>query len=463
MNFIEQTIGFRVSIACKFSFLIVSLWVLGSCSPSNNNSSTSTRKDSAADLDQEIDPSTNDEQNQPQVDPQFIPRPKVSRFSLDDQKFNVVRLAVGLQSFVGSQTPVLSYKLPRDADYVEILRCEHNTILSGGVNPISLADLELSGLSEFEKGQLYRSSDYFKIAEDSNSCELVSDGHLGEAFLDSFSPSGDHRYLVRSCVTPTRLEDRDKLSGRNCSRRVAISDELTHTNTRKDKELEALRLSNIFAAKIDSTTSAMLALAEAINVEIEECYERNRQRVIDKKIRDAWITIASAVIEVGIEIVTVDPGDLNKLRYYLSLKGGKGGWGIQSTVDKLQILGAVQGFLLADTFQKILGSSHDMIRTCARYERLEKEYGIMEYQLLDYGFQYQLWLAVANLARAGQLVVDGVPIDIPVVEDSREYTPPPVSTDDEEENPDGEANPEDDEESPEDEVGEPDADESEEA
>ena len=439
----RQLIGYIVSACYRIFLLFVSIWSFGACSPTNSNSTSSTRQDSASERKDGTELS--EEPQQPAVDPLYVTREKVSRFSLDDERFNVVRLAVGFQTFMTSQSPVVSYKLPRDSDYVEILRCRHDAVLNAGPDPISLVDLELSGLSEFEKGQLYRSNDYFKAAEDSNSCELITDGHLGESFIDSFSPSGTFRYLVRSCVTPTRLVDTEKLSSRNCSRRVAISSEVTHTNTRKEKEQDAFKMTSIYAAKIDATTTAMRALADEANDALTECEERNRQRIIDKKIRDAWITIGSAIIEVGIELVTVDPGDVSRLRYYFW--GKRGGWGIQSTVDRMQLLGALQGYLLADTFIKLAGSAHDMPRSCTRYKRLIDEYGILQVSLTDFGFQYAYYFEVADLARKGQLVVDGEPVTIPTVDDIRlfdestDLPPPPESTDDAEggDNPEGEA------------------------
>ena len=419
-----------------FFFLVA--WAIGACSPTNSADQSTPKQDNNNLVGESTgdDGASSDEQTPPAVDSLHVAREKVSRFSLDDEKFNVVRLAVGFQTFTSSQSPVVSYKLPRDADYVEIIRCRHDTVLNAGADPVNLVDLELSGLSEFDKGQLYRSNDYFKAAEDSNGCELVTDGHLGEAFIDSFSPSGTFRYLIRSCVTPKRLVDTEKLSARNCSRRVAISSEVLHTNTRKAKEQDALKMTSIYAAKIDATTTAMRALSEEAIDALTECEERNRQRIIDKKIRDAWITIAAAIIEVGVELVTVDTDGVSKARYYFW--GKRGGWGIQSTIDRMQLLGALQGYLLAETFINLASSSHDMPRTCTRYLRLIDEYEILQHTLTDYGLQYAFYFEVADLARKGQLVVDGEPVTVPSVDDirlfdeSKDLPPPPESTDDEE-------------------------------
>ena len=441
------------------------MWFAFACSPTNSRETSTARQQSGEQSN--LGETPNEEETgpeQPVVDKRFVPVEKVSRFSLDDEKFNVVRLAIGLQTFLESQSPVVTYKLPRDADYVEILRCKHDTILNAGATPVSLVDLELSGLSEFQKGQLYRSNDYFRAGEDSNSCELITDGHLGESFIDSFSPSGSYRYLVRACVTPKRLVDTEKLTKRNCSKRVAISSELVYTNERKAKEQKYLRLASAFASRIDATTSAMRALAEEGNRSLEECMERNRQRIIDKTIRDAWITMASAVIEVGFELYTVKAtskdGSLLK-HYFGGRKTGKGQLSIGRNMDRMQLLGASQGVLLADTFIKLAGSSHDMPRSCAEHDRLLDEYFILETTLVDLGFEYHYYSIAADFARQGQEVAGGVQLHIPQVDFSqpRDFVdayfegygeqappPPPESTDeDEEEGNEEDADDEDDE------------------
>lgn len=429
--------------------------MFGACSPTNSRDASSA-KQGGADEPIGLGSDSGSTQEQPEIDQRFVPLEKVSSFDLDDQKFSVVALAIGSKTFMNSESSVVIYKLPRDADYVEILRCKHDTILSGGVNPISLVELEISGLSDSEKAQAYRQNNYFRVAEDSKGCELVTDGHLGENFIDSFSPSGAFRYLVRSCVAPGRLIDKERLTSRNCSLRVAISSEVNYTNARKAKEQQALKLTSVYAARIDATTTAMRAIAEDGNEALEECMERNRQRIIDKTIRDAWITMASAVVEVGIELVTISPGPsaggkTSKLQYYTAGRrsGDAGQLSFSRNLDRLQLLGATQGYLLSDTFIKLFGSSHDMERSCARHDRLINDYFILENSLIDYAFQFHHYMEVARLAQISQLVVDGVEVRVPSVEDYRNYEeeelpPPPESIDDEElESNDDEENEED--------------------
>ncbi|MCB9228467.1 MAG: hypothetical protein H6618_02560 [Deltaproteobacteria bacterium] len=348
-----------------------------------------------------------------------IIRPKVSAFAIDDNQFQIIQFTVGLQDFMSSETPVLSYKIPEAADYVEILRCHSET---NGLNAI--LDLELSNQSETQKSQEYRSKDYFVVSEADHSCELISAGHAQPDFADSFAPSGSYRYLIRACLSPDRLLHKEALSSRNCSRRVSISSELKNfINKRKEKEKSALRLATLYGTKIDNTTNAMRQRAESAIVVLEECEERNRQRLITQKIRDAWLTIISATIEVGFEFKSLEAGTAGAIARHYTFRGPSK---FQSFVDLMQLGGALQGFILADTFKKLSATSQDMVRTCATYKRLLDEYTILENSLGDYAYKYHYYYGLADQARQGQLIADGEDIQLPAVESARSFEDPPL-------------------------------------
>ena len=352
-----------------------------------------------------------------------ITRPKVSAFEIDDRKFSLIQLTVGIQTFMTSETPVISYKIPAMADYVEILRCRNNTPELSG-----LRDLELKYISEAAKAHEYRSRDYFAISEASRNCELITDGHAGADFFDNFAPSGSFVYLVRACISPKRLTQQEQLSSRNCSRRVGISTELNNfVNKRRRKEVQALKMTAVYGAKIDATTNTMQHLAGTANTVLEECSERNRQRLITKKIRDAWLTLFSAALEVGIELKTSNASENGGIIKHYNVFGRKGAAGKgEALFDLTQLLGATQGMIFADTFIKLSASSHDMTRTCATYKRLLDTYTIQANHLENYAFKYQYYLYLADLARTGQLVSSGQEVKIPAVEDIRIFEDLPV-------------------------------------
>jgi len=270
-------------------------------------------------------------------------RPKISAFRLDDPLFNLTQVSVGLQNLMFSESPVISYKIPEMADFVEILRCRKE---AGSLS--ELINVELSGRSESWRSHMYRSRDFFKYAEASQDCELLTDGHSRKDFVDTFAPSGSYRYLVRACVSPGRLSDKEQLSARNCSRRVGISSEFNNfVNKRKRDEQNALKLVATYGSRIDATTNAMQQLAASANEAINTCEDRNIQRTITKKIREGWLTIAAAVAEVSIEITQLNPVQRENLaRYYtLRLKGERGP---MAFTDIFQLIGATQGYSRPD-------------------------------------------------------------------------------------------------------------------
>lgn len=342
---------------------------------------------------------------------------KVSAFTLDDKKFSINQIAIGLQTYVKSQTPVVSYKVPEGADYVEILRCRNDAVLTTGSDPINLVDIELSGRSDAEKAHLYRSNDYFKAGEDNLQCELLTQGYVGKEFFDAFAPSGSFRYMIRACVTPSRLIDQEGFSRRNCSRRVGFSALLAdYKNSRQKKEQDSLRLASIYASKMGTSTATMKFLAEGANAAINECEEREHQRLVEKKVRDAWITIAASVIETSFEITTLR--STNKGLYGKLTKASKAK-GKVSFLDVAQLIGATQGATLSETFIQIAGSSHDMPRSCATYKKIIDNYLIMEEALGQYSFKYLYYMEIAEIAQLNNLAVGGEEVDIPQVDDPR--------------------------------------------
>ena len=177
-------------------------------------------------------------------------RPGVSAFELDDSDFLVRAISVGLQTYIGSQTPVLNYKLPSSADYAEILRCPSNTVILGVSSAVPLQDVELSGLSTAQKNQIYQTNDFFNAAINAG-CAQISLGTVVSSFYDSWAPTGSYRYVIRACVSPQRLLDTATLTTRNCSMQVGISAALTdYVNSRSDQQNTYLEKTNADSANL---------------------------------------------------------------------------------------------------------------------------------------------------------------------------------------------------------------------
>ena len=65
----------------------------------------------------------------------------ISVLDLDKPDLKVTGVTAGLVSFMNSQAPVVSYFLPKKADYIELIRCDCNTKLLGTTTDLENLDL----------------------------------------------------------------------------------------------------------------------------------------------------------------------------------------------------------------------------------------------------------------------------------------------------------------------------------
>lgn len=327
---------------------------------------------------------------------------RISRFRLDDRSFSVLKLAIGQQLFLESQSPVVAYKIPDVADYVEILRCQTNVILNAGTDTIKLTDIELSKFTPEQRDSFYRNNNFFAEAERQEECELVSTGTFREEFLDSWAPSGKYRWLVRACVSPNRLLDKEKLSTRNCSRRVAISSALQVSNNRKKKENSFLRKANQYSLEMEQIAQKMVWMGKEFNYALQFCEDFHHGEEIRKKKKEAIIILIATAIEVPLELATagravVDGKPVSFLKHYTNPK---------EIMDILQLMGALGGMTFVPILQALTFTSEDVPRTCPKTLNIEQQLAAATQELLIAGLRYGYYADRADIARKGQNALD---------------------------------------------------------
>ncbi len=328
--------------------------------------------------------------------------PQVSALSLDDLRFGIVGVAVGLQDFIASQAPTLSFQLPRDADYAEIMRCTNEVIISAGLNQVVLADVSISAMSEAEQASFYRRNDIFRGAAQNQGCLLVADALAQNTFVDLLAPSGDYRYILRACVNPARLTDSDKVSSRNCSLRVAVSSPLKgYVNARLEAQQKNLRLAQSAAGKLDQASIQMRQLASDANNSLDYCENVEHTRKVNKAVRDSWVTLTAAVVDstVAIKTLQLEPGQAGAVavyRYFTSVFSTKGGFKVGVFNDILQQVGSAQGFICSAALKQLASSSEDSERSCARYKGFTDQAQVVLEDLATAGISYQYYLLLAK-------------------------------------------------------------------
>lgn len=322
-------------------------------------------------------------------------RPKIAGIELEEKKFDISTFSIGTQDYVNSKILVLHYRLPQMADYVEIMRCPVHVDLYDSLNSVKLVDVRAGLKTEFETTSIFRSTDFFQIGS-GEGCIFVSTGHNKPPFQDTFAESGSYRYLIRPCISPSRLTSFGEGTGtaRNCSWRVSISDpERDYVNHSLEHEEKTELMIEQFKAEETVHSDAIMKIAEKAAREIDKCAVEERDRAARAAVKNAWIHLAASVVEVAIEIVTIrsqlkadgkagNAADIAK--YYKSLNPTH----IGSHFDKLQLLAAINGASFSQTFQDMFYSQHDMPRSCyAHYEALSLFDLSMQRLFLAYHFR----------------------------------------------------------------------------
>lgn len=271
-------------------------------------------------------------------------RDPVNPADLDSSLFYPLGLVVGLETYLDAKSPILSYAIPKQADYMEIIRCDNKTVIETGVESISIQNLSTSSLPQSQKDALYRGNDYFNLALINKDCTQLSLATTDATFSDTFAHSGNWFYLVHACVNPTRMMNVGQSSNRNCSRQVAISAPLLdYVNARDDKINNALEKENIATSSIMSISQKICESAEQYAKALDTCATTEQERAEAKKKRDALAQLIGSGIELGIAVLTMGPGVFGNIFHFMFLGGS---------------------FTFAVILKNIMSSAGDMARTC---------------------------------------------------------------------------------------------------
>ncbi len=402
----------------KILLIFLTIWA-GGCA----NQSANIRKKSKT-----SDQST-DNNAQPNPLPDDVPLALISAFDLDDSPFMAQQVVVGMEAFFDTSVPTLNWKLPKNADYVEILRCWTGVDFSAaGTSTLSPRDVTLGSMTLLEKTAYFRSHKIWDVAQKQEAkCTLISDGATGTNFADSFAPSTDRTspetmtffYLLRTCVNPSRLTDQDKLSSRNCSQQVAVTGDITDFKSKYTDELREARREDALAQNAVEVHAAEIRYESLATVAAyDHCADVEKQRAIDTAVRNAFIQVVAAMAEVVIELKsireTLEEGDSKGLKgilksYFGMTKSTAGVTGKATVVmNWSQLSMALEGYLFTGPLQSIFSVASSMPRTCyegyehsTKLQKLSDRLPYLTGQALFYKYRVSV-IEQGNAVLAGQ-------------------------------------------------------------
>lgn len=345
----------------------------------------------------------------------------VSALDLDTNKFLIKRLSVGMETYLQSQTPVLNFDRPADADYVEIMRCPHNIAIQGASDTIHLDNIELTSLPSTERDRLYRNNDFF-AAGIAAGCTQLTQGMSALSFYDSWASNGSFRYLLRACVAPERLTDTDKLSSRNCTREVAISSTVKdYVNTRTQKQRDYLAKATAAAADLLLATHAVTQKADEYACYIQWC--ECGSSTADKSIcqRDAkglpkscsggeqGKAVALAKKKAIVTLVAVSA----EILVSIPMMGTSGEGGIimrafEQIMDKSQFLTALGGMAFNQMFQELSTQTQDFPKACAQGVSIDTQMVGLSQNVQRAENEYNYYACLASTAQANQDAASGL-------------------------------------------------------
>lgn len=163
---------------------------------------------------------------------------QVSPFELDESEFRIDGVRVLEQEFLKYQTPIITFKIPSKANYIEIIRCPANAAIWGGTHLIKNVESKANSIEEETK--VYQGNNFWIAALKGYGCKVVAEKNLDNYFVDTLAETGKIKYYLRACVNKDRLDMQESGSSRQCSVFVARSNELDHISKRSsiDKAIE---------------------------------------------------------------------------------------------------------------------------------------------------------------------------------------------------------------------------------
>jgi hypothetical protein len=332
-----------------------------------------------------------------------LKRPKVAQWKLDTQDFEFPSVVAGKRALLGHDIPILNFNVPTLADYTDIYRCECDaTFNTFNLNEQNIPDNQQTSAVRDEITKSSKCTAFPMVNRNT--------------VLDPGARSGCYVYILRACVHNSRIKD--VVSSETCSRRFVISNKISHTNTKKEAQLEYEDKAN--QAMIDAMAEANILVnlsEEIVNIN-RACNDRKFKAQVTKKQRDAELLFVSIAVEVTMELATLQPDPhkgqkVSKLQHYKRGLNPKNG---AAAMDVLQMLQALAGFSFHAPLMEVFTSSEDFPYFCAGSKAKKPLWSAQYKSLLNNVYIATYWRTMADIYEDAQDITKGKDVEIQTID-----------------------------------------------
>lgn len=272
---------------------------------------------------------------------------KIFTTDLHSSRFQVVAPQVAPQACMDHHLPVLSYMLPDDSEFLQILRCNQDLELtaSSGQNLT-----EVLSLPPVDLQLEMQATDFFQDALASGQCVMVHHGFKEHSvFYDLTAPSGVY-YLLRACVTAERIRDREVAGIEYCSRWVSRSPVWKHDNPMGRAAIEKLEGAAHLQVQTQQSYHKLYNIASSMFEALGACDAAEADRQIAVRQKRALNTLLSLGVGAGV-----------------GASSGQGFWGSLATGDALSAS-------ISSVLNDFTARPEDFPRSCYRGDQLHREF-----------------------------------------------------------------------------------------
>lgn len=217
---------------------------------------------------------------------------QISLSELDSMNFKPSGARVGLQSYFSYSSPIVGFSIPKQSNYVEILRCADTLKVVGTVDEIEVRTLDL-GFGFEQQHEILKRNDFWTLAKTAG-CQQITSGLADENYFDIASPDGSSFYVIRACVLPERVSDltapanEQAAASAACSRMITTTGVLRYANDRASAQKQKLAEAQQLADKAFGLTRLAISVAVKLNNELTACQTEQAAQAQKKSIFD-WL------------------------------------------------------------------------------------------------------------------------------------------------------------------------------